>query len=107
MKSLFSWIAIGAAVGLTSCQTARRSPQRGETPASRPSVQTVELRHVVVPAPSPRPRTPAATVARVGQVAPDFTLPGFHKGKFVKETLSKHRGRWVLLCFYPGDFTFV
>ncbi len=43
----------------------------------------------------------------VGQQAPDFTAPGYHKGKFVKAKLSDYLGKWVSLCFYPGDFTFV
>ena len=44
---------------------------------------------------------------RVGQKAPDFTAPAYHKGKFTSEKLSDHLGKWVVLCFYPGDFTFV
>ncbi len=44
---------------------------------------------------------------KVGQQAPDFTAPAYHKGKFVEFKLSEHLGKWVLLCFYPGDFTFV
>lgn len=44
---------------------------------------------------------------KVGQKAPDFTAPGYHKGEFVNVQLSDHLGKWVLLCFYPGDFTFV
>ena len=43
----------------------------------------------------------------VGQKAPDFTAPAYHKGKFVNVKLSDYLGKWVLLCFYPGDFTFV
>lgn len=43
----------------------------------------------------------------VGQKAPDFVAPGFHKGAFVNVKLSDYLGKWVLLCFYPGDFTFV
>jgi peroxiredoxin (alkyl hydroperoxide reductase subunit C) len=43
----------------------------------------------------------------VGQKVPDFTAPGFHKGEFVNVKLSDYLGKWVLLCFYPGDFTFV
>jgi len=43
----------------------------------------------------------------VGQKAPDFTAPAFLKGKFVNIKLSEYLGKWVLLCFYPGDFTFV
>ena len=44
---------------------------------------------------------------QVGQKAPDFTAPGFHKDAFVNVKLSDYLGKWVLLCFYPGDFTFV
>jgi len=43
----------------------------------------------------------------VGQKAPDFTAPAYHKGKFVNVKLSEYLGQWVVLCFYPGDFTFV
>jgi len=43
----------------------------------------------------------------VGKKAPDFTAPAFHKDKFTQVKLSDHLGKWVLLCFYPGDFTFV
>jgi hypothetical protein len=45
--------------------------------------------------------------ARVGAKAPDFEAPAYHQGKFVKVKLSEYLGKWVLLCFYPGDFTFV
>jgi hypothetical protein len=44
---------------------------------------------------------------QVGQKAPDFIAPGYHKGKFVNIKLSDYLGKWTLLCFYPGDFTFV
>ncbi len=43
----------------------------------------------------------------VGQKAPDFTAPAYYKGKFANITLSEYLGKWVVLCFYPGDFTFV
>jgi len=43
----------------------------------------------------------------VGRKAPDFAAPAYHKGKFVNVKLSEYLGKWVLLCFYPGDFTFV
>ncbi len=43
----------------------------------------------------------------VGRKAPDFTAPGYHKGEFVNVKLSDYLGKWVLVCFYPGDFTFV
>jgi hypothetical protein len=45
--------------------------------------------------------------ARVGQKAPDFTAPSYYKGGFTPVKLADFAGKWVLLCFYPGDFTFV
>jgi peroxiredoxin (alkyl hydroperoxide reductase subunit C) len=45
--------------------------------------------------------------ARVGQKAPDFNAPAYYKGSFSNVQLSDHFGKWLLLCFYPGDFTFV
>ena len=56
------------------------------------------------------PKPPTKTepsMIRVGQKAPDFTAPAFHEGKFTSITLSAYLGKWVVLCFYPGDFTFV
>jgi len=44
---------------------------------------------------------------QVGQKAPDFQAPAYYRGKFTSVKLSDYLGRWVLLCFYPGDFTFV
>jgi peroxiredoxin (alkyl hydroperoxide reductase subunit C) len=49
----------------------------------------------------------ASKMIKVGQKAPDFTAPAYHKGKFISVRLSEYLGRWVALCFYPGDFTFV
>jgi len=45
--------------------------------------------------------------ARVGQKAPDFNAPAYYKGSFANVQLSDYFGKWLLLCFYPGDFTFV
>ena len=45
--------------------------------------------------------------ARVGKEAPDFETVAFVDGGFKKVKLSSYRGKWVVLCFYPGDFTFV
>ena len=42
-----------------------------------------------------------------GQKAPDFEAPAYHKGAFTKVKLSDALGHWALVCFYPGDFTFV
>ena len=43
----------------------------------------------------------------VGRKAPDFVAPAYHAGGFEEFKLSDLMGKWVLLCFYPGDFTFV
>jgi hypothetical protein len=44
---------------------------------------------------------------KVGKPAPDFIAPAYHKGEFTSVKLSDYRGKWVVLCLYPGDFTFV
>jgi len=49
----------------------------------------------------------AMVVARAGTKATDFQAPAYHRGKFTNVKLSDYSGKWVLLCFYPGDFTFV
>jgi len=46
-------------------------------------------------------------MVKVGKPAPDFTATAYYKGKFANVTLSEYKGKWVVLCFYPGDFTFV
>ena len=38
----------------------------------------------------------------LGTDAPDFELPWTGEGDF---SLSARRGKWVILAFYPGDFT--
>ncbi len=45
--------------------------------------------------------------ARVGQPAPDFEASAYRNGSFLNVKLSDFLGKWVVLCFYPGDFTFV
>jgi hypothetical protein len=52
-------------------------------------------------------RKEQSSMILIGRTAPDFTAPGYHRGKFVNVKLSEYLGKWVLLCFYPGDFTFV
>jgi peroxiredoxin (alkyl hydroperoxide reductase subunit C) len=47
-------------------------------------------------------------LARVGGEAIDFEANAFVKGKgFQSVKLSDYKGKWIVLCFYPGDFTFV
>jgi peroxiredoxin (alkyl hydroperoxide reductase subunit C) len=68
----------------------------GEKPAEQPAG-----------APAEAPEEVSMSMVRVGGKAPDFEAPAYHKGKFTSVKLSDHLGKWVLLCFYPGDFTFV
>jgi peroxiredoxin (alkyl hydroperoxide reductase subunit C) len=49
----------------------------------------------------------AMALARVGQNAPDFEATAYVDGGFKNVKLSDYDGNWVVLCFYPGDFTFV
>jgi len=49
----------------------------------------------------------ATAMVMVGKKAPDFAAPVYHKGEFTSVKLSDFLGKWVVLCFYPGDFTFV
>jgi hypothetical protein len=46
-------------------------------------------------------------IARVGKPAPDFEASAYADGGFKNIRLSEFKGKWVVLCFYPGDFTFV
>jgi peroxiredoxin (alkyl hydroperoxide reductase subunit C) len=43
----------------------------------------------------------------VTKPAPNFSGMAFHEGKIKKVSLEDYRGKWVVVCFYPGDFTFV
>jgi len=48
------------------------------------------------------------TTAIVGKRAPDFKASAYVAGEGFKNLkLSDYEGQWVVLCFYPGDFTFV
>jgi thioredoxin-dependent peroxiredoxin len=41
----------------------------------------------------------------IGQPAPDFTLPSFASDNSGTVSLSNYRGKWVVVYFYPKDFT--
>ena len=47
-------------------------------------------------------------VVHVGGEAVDFEANAFVADKGFKQIkLSDYKGKWIILCFYPGDFTFV
>ncbi len=55
------------------------------------------------PAWAQTPATTAAAELKVGDQAPDFTLPGTDGKTY---TLSKDlRGKWVVLAWFPKAFT--
>jgi hypothetical protein len=72
-------------------------------PTGGPVGESVESEPVKEPANTRE----VSQMIRVGKKAPDFVAPGYLKGKFMSVRLSEYLGKWVLLCFYPGDFTFV
>ena len=49
------------------------------------------------------------TLAKVGQPAPDFNMPSTKNIDTLAENvkLSDYKGKWLVLLFYPLDFTFV
>jgi peroxiredoxin (alkyl hydroperoxide reductase subunit C) len=44
---------------------------------------------------------------RIGRQAPDFEATAYVSGDFRTIKLSDYKDRWVFICFYPADFTFV
>jgi len=48
-----------------------------------------------------------AASAEIGSPAPLFTLDAVINLEIKKVSLKEYRGKWVVLFFYPGDFTFV
>ncbi|MEK7073179.1 MAG: peroxiredoxin [Patescibacteria group bacterium] len=44
----------------------------------------------------------------LGKPAPQFdNVMSYHKGEFHRISLKDYSGRWVVLFFYPRDFTFI
>ncbi len=48
-----------------------------------------------------------AKMVQIGQEIPDFDLEAFHNEEMKRVKLSNYRGKWVVLIFYPADFTFI
>lgn len=54
-----------------------------------------------------KPKEALSMLAKVGGKAPDFTAMAYQDGDFSEVRLSDYTDKWTILCFYPGDFTFV
>lgn len=46
-------------------------------------------------------------MVNINDKAPDFSEDAFINGEIKKISLSDYKGKWVILFFYPADFTFV
>lgn len=46
-------------------------------------------------------------VAQIGHPIPDVEVEAFHNEDTKKIKLSDYKGKWLVLFFYPADFTFV
>ena len=44
---------------------------------------------------------------QITKPAPEFKAKAYHNGKFIELKLSDFKGKWVVLVFYPRDFTFI
>jgi peroxiredoxin (alkyl hydroperoxide reductase subunit C) len=44
---------------------------------------------------------------KINSEAPDFKANAFHEGEIKEVSLSNYKGKWVVLFFYPADFTFI
>ncbi len=77
-----------------SCERPTSGPVEDSAPAEAPQSQTLQP-------------VKSKPMVRIGQKAPDFNASAFINDGFGSVRLSEHLGQWVVLCFYPGDFTFV
>ena len=46
-------------------------------------------------------------MVKVGQKVVDFEASIYHQEEIKKIKLSDYKGKWVVLLFYPADFTFI
>ena len=46
-------------------------------------------------------------MAKIGQKITDFELKAYHNDDIKTIKLSDYKGKWVVLIFYPADFTFI
>jgi peroxiredoxin (alkyl hydroperoxide reductase subunit C) len=82
-------------------------PEEMEVGCARPTGGPVGESVESEPVTKPANTREAKPMIQVGKKVPDFVAPAYQRGKFISVKLSEYLGKWVLLCFYPGDFTFV
>jgi peroxiredoxin (alkyl hydroperoxide reductase subunit C) len=75
-------------------------PARGPILTTEPTNKEDEL--------PPSAQEAKKMIARVGKEAVNFEANAYVSGEGFKPVkLSDYRGKWIVVCFYPGDFTFV
>lgn len=72
----------------------------------RPKSSVEELKNTDASYPI-KPEKEKNNMILVGKPAPMFKAPAYFNGEFKEINLEDYKGKWTLLCFYPGDFTFV
>jgi len=82
-------------------------PEEFKPGCQRPQIKKPVVESAAVAVGETIPQEGKQAMVKVGKPAPDFGAAGFYQGKFMNFNLSEYKGKWVLLCFYPGDFTFV
>jgi peroxiredoxin (alkyl hydroperoxide reductase subunit C) len=82
-------------------------PEEFKPGCQRPTIKKPVAATATGTSGEPTEKEAKETMVKVGKAAPDFTAAGYYDGKFMNFSLSEYKGKWVLLCFYPGDFTFV
>jgi NADH-dependent peroxiredoxin subunit C len=46
-------------------------------------------------------------MVKIGHVIPDLELQAYHNDEIKDIRLSDYRGKWMVMVFYPADFTFI
>ena len=46
-------------------------------------------------------------IAKINNAAPEFSAEVFHNNNIETVNLKDYKGKWVILFFYPADFTFI
>jgi alkyl hydroperoxide reductase subunit AhpC len=47
------------------------------------------------------------SLVRLGDKAPGFAVKGVHHNRVSEYSLPRYKGKWLVLFFYPADFTFI
>ncbi|MEK7576815.1 MAG: peroxiredoxin [Patescibacteria group bacterium] len=46
-------------------------------------------------------------MVKISEQAPEFSLEGYAGGKYKTYSLKQYKNKWLVLFFYPLDFTFI